>query len=254
MKTGAAKVEYADLKIEDIKGAMTFDPLKDFGGKSGDLEKALRSLCADLRTKYPMLGPIVIETGPVLDEEALKALVMNSPEAAKIAAQLATRRSSGPESIRINSDRPRFRFAVDAEKAHFLFDQVEDIDCTRSVLEGYLKCITATLSLLNIRQLGMKFTHIFRLRPGFKNYTVLNDTLLRGITGSGQPYGSFGVDRDYRRADISWVFYRNKGEFITEVQFEAPGNEENETLWLMVDAQTTGGFAEIRLVRQAHGN
>lgn len=241
-------LSFSDLKIEDISGAIFYDSI-DLKDKAPTLQKVLRELSADLRKDYGWVNSRT-EMKDLLDPSTLAE--SRSGESVKLAAALAGARDrSTTEFWRLTTkcDNPQFKLEVGPEAAHFLFDRVEKPTESRKALEKILKAVIKGLQLVDLQKFGAKFRHIFRLKPNAKNYDLLNDTLLPGLTKNADGHYSFlGEDHDFRRADLSFVYYRANGELITQVELEAPGNEDNTTLWLAVDTQTAGEIQQKSIV------
>lgn len=207
----------SDFKTEDICGAVYYDPIQDFEEQSYVLRRDFRHSINELLKKHQWVGRLNIE---------IEELEADKPS--------DTKRSK----LVIKFDDPKIELRVTHENINFFFDLVQESEQARRFLEELLKLVVEGLKLNELQKIGVKFRQIFRLKMNCKNYDILSNTLLPGLTEQDGRYSFLGKGIDFRRADFSWIFYRDNENLVTYVELKSPANDKNTTIWLTCDTQT----------------
>ena len=240
-------VTFSDLRVEDIRGGVFLDAITEYSDKWKDIYRALRELGSKLRVDFGFRGSFKTDLENPLSPSNLTELAGRGAEGAKLAEALLASRSaskSQPQRILMICDDPAFSLQVDSGDIRFEFDAVQAPVQSLEMLKRCLDVVLDKLAPVDLRKLGIRFRHIFYLKPGTKNFEVLGKTLLAGQTPPTGFYSAFGNDVDWGRTDLSWVYHHRGSDLVTQLKLEAPGNDNNTQIWLTADTQTRGEVLE----------
>ncbi len=240
---------FSDFRIEDIKGALAYDELLDLDEKAPEVVSKLRRLVVDYRKKYSWRGPVSADYEDALSASRLQDLLAQGGDAARIAALLSSQKEHLKGDYRrivMKCETPGFQIVISRESIQWIFDKWQTPLVAKEVLEQVLALVVSTLDVADVTSFGIQFRHVFRLKAPGMNVQLFGKTLLPGMDAQSGIFSAFGDDIDWRRSDLAWVFYRRNGELLSRIQLESPGNDNNSTVWLTVDTQTTEQSVDIK--------